>query len=140
MSNFPTPRPFQEKAHNLLRRGFSEGHMNQILMAPTGAGKNFAELKQIAKDNFVGKDLVNNNDSRIAVVSNTNIGKMVSLKSVSKSASLSEHALAISNLDALYENSLRGWSKLDRSNDVNIKNIHRYFAILPYEDRLRLVK
>ncbi|AEP36206.1 DEAD/DEAH box helicase [Taylorella asinigenitalis] len=55
MSNFPTPRPFQEKAHNLLRRGFSEGHMNQIVMAPTGAGKTYLGLRVISEALARGK-------------------------------------------------------------------------------------
>ncbi|AEP36237.1 LPD38 domain-containing protein [Taylorella asinigenitalis] len=123
-----------------LLKNYEPKYRNAVVTPVRSSGKNFAELKQIAKDNFVGKDLVNNNDSRIAVVSNTNIDKMVSGKAVNKSSSPNEHMLSVSNLDALYENSLRGWSKLDRSNDVNIKNIHRYFTILPYEDKLRLVK
>ena len=36
---FPEPRPFQQTAHDALRAGVAEGHKNQMVMAPTGAGK-----------------------------------------------------------------------------------------------------
>ena len=42
---FPTPREFQVHAHEALRQGFREGHRNQILMAPTGAGKTYLGLR-----------------------------------------------------------------------------------------------
>ena len=44
-SKFPTPRPFQLSAHNALRQGFREGHKNQIICAPTGAGKTYLGLR-----------------------------------------------------------------------------------------------
>ena len=42
---FPPPRDFQVKAHDALRQGFREGHKNQIIMAPTGAGKTYLGLR-----------------------------------------------------------------------------------------------
>ena len=42
---FPTPREFQINAHDALRRGFREGHKNQMIMAPTGAGKTYLGLR-----------------------------------------------------------------------------------------------
>ena len=42
---FPTPREFQLSAHNALRQGFRDGHKNQIIMAPTGAGKTYLGLR-----------------------------------------------------------------------------------------------
>lgn len=42
---FPPPRDFQIKAHDALRQGFREGHKNQIIMAPTGAGKTYLGLR-----------------------------------------------------------------------------------------------
>jgi len=42
---FPTPRPFQIEAHEALRQGFRDGHKNQIIMAPTGAGKTYLGLR-----------------------------------------------------------------------------------------------
>lgn len=42
---FPTPREFQVKAHDSLREGFKDGHKNQLIMAPTGAGKTYLGLR-----------------------------------------------------------------------------------------------
>jgi len=42
---FPAPRKFQIDAHEALRQGFRQGHKNQIIMAPTGAGKTYLGLR-----------------------------------------------------------------------------------------------
>ena len=42
---FPKPRPFQVDAHEALREGFRQGHKNQMIMAPTGAGKTYLGLR-----------------------------------------------------------------------------------------------
>ena len=42
---FPAPRDFQIQAHDALRQGFREGHKNQLIMAPTGAGKTYLGLR-----------------------------------------------------------------------------------------------
>jgi superfamily II DNA or RNA helicase len=44
-STFPPPRPFQLNAHEALRQGFRDGHKNQLIMAPTGAGKTYLGLR-----------------------------------------------------------------------------------------------
>ncbi|CAB5220058.1 SSL2 DNA or RNA helicases of superfamily II [uncultured Caudovirales phage] len=44
-SRFPLPRQFQTDAHEALRRGFRHGHKNQVIMAPTGAGKTYLGLR-----------------------------------------------------------------------------------------------
>lgn len=46
-ARFPEPRPFQLAAHEALREGLRAGHKNQILMAPTGAGKTYLGLRVI---------------------------------------------------------------------------------------------
>lgn len=40
-TTFPPPREFQQAAHEQLRQGFRDGHKNQLIMAPTGAGKTY---------------------------------------------------------------------------------------------------
>jgi superfamily II DNA or RNA helicase len=42
---FPAPRQFQIDAHNALRQGIRDGHKNQLIMAPTGAGKTYLGLR-----------------------------------------------------------------------------------------------
>lgn len=44
-TSFPPPRPFQQTAHELLREGRRAGHKNQLIMAPTGAGKTYLGLR-----------------------------------------------------------------------------------------------
>lgn len=44
-ARFPTPRDFQESAHAALREGRRAGHKNQMVMAPTGAGKSYLGLR-----------------------------------------------------------------------------------------------
>lgn len=44
---FPTPRPFQERAHLALREGARNKHRCQILMAATGAGKTYCGMRLI---------------------------------------------------------------------------------------------
>lgn len=45
MSLFPTLRPFQISAHESLRQGVRDGHKNQVIMAPTGAGKGLLAIR-----------------------------------------------------------------------------------------------
>lgn len=42
---FPEPRQFQVEAHDALRQGVRAGHKNQIVMAPTGAGKSYLGMR-----------------------------------------------------------------------------------------------
>ena len=44
-TSFPPPRPFQQTAHEALREGRRAGHKNQLIMAPTGAGKTYLGLR-----------------------------------------------------------------------------------------------
>lgn len=44
-ATFPPPRPFQASAHDALRHGARAGHKNQVVMAPTGAGKLYLGLR-----------------------------------------------------------------------------------------------
>lgn len=55
ISAFPPPRPFQEEAHAALRAGLKAGHKNQMLMAPTGAGKTYLGLRIANEANQRGK-------------------------------------------------------------------------------------
>lgn len=44
-ARFPKPREFQTSAHEKLRAGIRAGHKNQLIMAPTGAGKSYLGLR-----------------------------------------------------------------------------------------------
>lgn len=55
---FPSPRSFQDAAHESLRQGARSGHRCQVLMAPTGAGKTFLGLRVIHEALLRGKRAV----------------------------------------------------------------------------------
>lgn len=57
-TTFPTPRPFQISAHEALRQGVRDGHKNQMLMAPTGAGKSYLGLRLAHEALLKGKRAV----------------------------------------------------------------------------------
>lgn len=46
---FPEPRPFQRSAMVSIANGVRAGHKNQMLMAPTGAGKTYLGLRVASK-------------------------------------------------------------------------------------------
>lgn len=46
-NSFPTPRGWQDEAHQKLREGAKAGHKAQVLMAPTGSGKTYLGLRII---------------------------------------------------------------------------------------------
>lgn len=53
--SFPEPRPFQARAHDQLREGVRLGHKNQVLCAPTGAGKTYLGLRVASEANKKGR-------------------------------------------------------------------------------------
>jgi DNA repair protein RadD len=55
---FPEPRPFQQTAHEALRAGVLAGHKNQLVMAPTGAGKSYLGLRIVHEALLKGKKAV----------------------------------------------------------------------------------
>lgn len=57
-ATFPDPRPFQESAHAALRAGALAGHKNQLIMAPTGAGKSYLGLRICHEALLKGKKAV----------------------------------------------------------------------------------
>lgn len=57
-TTFPEPRPFQVTAHEALRQGVRDGHKNQLLMAPTGAGKSYLGLRLAHEALLKGKRAV----------------------------------------------------------------------------------
>lgn len=57
-SKFPVPRPFQLSAHEQLRKGRAAGHKNQMVMAPTGAGKSYLGLRIAHEALLKGKRVV----------------------------------------------------------------------------------
>lgn len=55
LASFPTPRPFQDLAHESLRDGVREGHRLQCVMSPTGSGKTLIGMRVIHEALLRGK-------------------------------------------------------------------------------------
>lgn len=90
---------------------------------------------------FVGKPIVNRSTELVGMVSNTNLSKMASQKAGDKSASMPDHALAIANLDRLFENAVLDHSHPDNKGEPTIKAIRRYIApMFGVNGNLRAVK
>jgi len=99
----------------------------------------FSEAREAVKQ-FQGKELTNESTGLKAVVSRNSLDKMLSGKAVAKSETPATHAMAVANADSLFEHAILGWSKQDRSDDVNIRAVHRFFAHMQLNGRSKLVK
>ncbi|MBB6562259.1 DNA repair protein RadC, partial [Acidovorax soli] len=127
--------------HNLedppVRRGnllFSRTGVPRVRKAST-----FSEAREAARQ-FQGKQLTNESTGLKAVVSRNSLDKMLSGKAVAKSETPATHAMAVANADSLFSQAILGWSKQDRSGDVNIRAVHRFFAHMQVSGRSKLVK
>ena len=96
------------------------------LMLPRQA-KNLDEAAAAARS-VVGQDLTNSVLGIHAILSNTNIAKMVSASATRKSVDAKIHALAVANVDHLFSRATAEYTHKDRDNDRNIKQIHRLFS------------
>ena len=101
--------------------------------------KTFTEAKN-AVSKIIGKEIINKLDGFIATVSNKSIGKMLSKSAVKKSISPEAQALAVANIDRLFENAELLESKLDRNGVPDIKAIHRYYAPMFLNGEIYAVK
>ncbi|WP_423459976.1 JAB domain-containing protein [Ottowia sp. VDI28] len=108
-------------------------------IAPLRTATNFLQARMAAKE-FQGKELTNAATGMTAVVARNSLDKMLSAKAVEKSETPATHAMAVANADNLFERAILGWSKPDRSNDPNIRAIHRFFAPMDVNGRTKLVK
>ena len=99
----------------------------------------FSDARAQAKA-FQGKPMTNRATGIAATVSRNGLDKMLSGKAIGKSESAETHSRVVANLDSLFERALLGWSKPDRSEDPNIKAIHRFFAPATIDGRALMVK
>jgi len=100
---------------------------------------NFRQTRVAARA-FQGKPLTNRQTGMVAIVSRTNLDKMLSAKAVLKSEHPAIHATAVANADKLFERAVHGWSKPDRAGRPNIVAIHRFFAPMDIGGRAKMVK
>lgn len=106
---------------------------------PIRRARTFDQARAVSQE-FRGRDLVNRATGLAARVSNNSLGKMLHEKAVGKSESPAAHAMAVANLDGLYERAALGWSKPDVRGDANFAAIHRFFAPFLAEGRAYLAK
>jgi hypothetical protein len=112
--------------------------LEQMAAMPRHAST-FIEARTLA-DAFKGKPLENRDSGIVAIVSRNNLDKMLSQSAVVKSSSATEHALAVANLDHLFQNATYAWRKQDRDNNESIAGIHRLCAAMNTPEGMRLVK
>lgn len=101
--------------------------------------RNFTQARVQARA-FQGKPLTNKATKLVANISRNSLDKMLSEKAVKKSDSAALQAFVVANADYLFENAILGWSKVDRDNDSNIKNIHRFFSEIELDGMKKIVK
>lgn len=99
----------------------------------------FDEARLAAKA-FQSRPLTNAETGMVAMVSRNTLDKMLNGKAVGKSETPELHALAVANLDYLFESAIDGWSKPDRDGNENLSAIHRFFSVLPAKPGSRFVK
>jgi hypothetical protein len=99
----------------------------------------FAEAEEAGKT-FAGKELANRETGRVATVSNKTLGKMLSVSASDKSVSPQVHALAVANIDHLYERAELLGSHDDEKNDTNVKQIHRFGVVMQHDGEFYPVK
>ncbi|WP_341714434.1 hypothetical protein [Limnobacter sp.] len=104
------------------------------------AASSLEEAKNVAAA-FMGKPIVNSATKLVGMVSGNNLRKMASQKAGDKSTSMLDHALAIANLDKLFENAVLDHSHPDNKGEPTIRAIHRYIApMFGLDGGLRAVK
>jgi len=113
--------------------------VNAAALAPARHATSFHQAREAVKA-FQGKPLINAQTGMLAVVSRNNLDKMLSSTSVNKSESPTIHTMAVANLDRLFTEAVFGWSKPDRNNNSGLMAIHRFFAPMEIDGRMKMVK
>ncbi|MCL2128254.1 MAG: hypothetical protein FWH38_08365, partial [Treponema sp.] len=102
--------------------------------------RNYAEAEEAGKK-FSGKELTNRQTGMAATVSNKTLGKMLSVSASEKSVSPQVHALAVGNVDALFERAELLGSHDDTGGDTrNIKQVHRFGIVMQHNEEFYPVK
>lgn len=117
----------------------TEEQIKQAVVTPKRQASNSEQAKEQANA-FLRQELINKHSGLPATVHNSNLRKMISNSAAMKSINPQLHALAIANVDELYQNAIYGWRKTDRDNSPDIAGIHRLFATLRTEQGDFVVK
>nr|WP_314741337.1 LPD23 domain-containing protein [uncultured Haemophilus sp.] len=106
---------------------------------PKRTANSFEEARAAVTE-LLGEPLVNRESGMIATISKRSLEKLVSGKATKKSSSTHDHLMAVANVDQLFENATQGWVEPHRDDDPNIAGIHRLFAPLNIDGKMKLVK
>ena len=117
----------------------TDTQIKQAVVTPKRQAVNSEQAKEQANA-FLRKELINKHSGLPATVHNSNLRKMISNSAAVKSVNSELHALAVANVDELYQNAIYGWRKTDRDNSPDIAGIHRLFATLRTEQGDFVVK
>jgi hypothetical protein len=82
---------------------------------------------------FVNRPLENRATAMTATISGRTLSKMLSENAAKKSVSPGAHALAVANIDHLFQDATLEDSFNDSDSDANIKMIHRFVAPMSYK-------
>jgi hypothetical protein len=110
-----------------------------IIDTPRHHFKNFDEARKWAKENIVGK-YRNNHTGEDINISKSAIDKYLSASAVLKSIDKNVHLSALTKLPCLIETSILIETKKDRGNNLDIKEIQRFFGAINYENNIFPVK
>jgi hypothetical protein len=91
-------------------------------------------------DSLTNQPLINQRTGLVSTISKNTAGKMTSQSAAQKSASVKIHALALANIDQLYQAAIPGEIKPDRDGDINIKSVRRFYAPLGFLGQTYTVK
>ena len=117
-----------------------ESRAGQRLPSMERAARTIDEAKEQAAS-FVGKPVTNVSTGLVGTVSRTNLAKMTSRSAGDKSVTMADHALAVANVDHLFEGALLNDSHPDKRGEPTIRAIHRFVAPMVNADgRLLAVK
>lgn len=101
--------------------------------------KNIKEAKDWAKENIVGT--YRNNDTgedvRISILA---IGKYLSKKAVEQSSNINVHLSALKQMPAIIRTAILKERTADKENNIDIKEIRRFYNAIHYENQIYPVK
>ena len=93
--------------------------------------KSATEARDVVRDaGIIGKPLANKKFDMVATVSNVSLNEMISERAVKKSVSPSIHAIAVANVDKLFESASVHTTHSDTHERGTVKQVHRLGALL----------
>jgi len=118
----------------------SDGKRHYGLLAHALRHARGSDQAKAAAKAFIGKPLTNAETGIRAVISKTSFGKILSKSAVDGSVSQQAHHQAAANADVLFEIAIHRLSRPDRKGDINIKAVHHFDTLMPFDEQVLRVK